>query len=280
MHASIYMLEKELIEHKNVTRVPFFLFIVAVIMIVGLIANSSHNSHMAFEMHYSGNNVDMFDAFSSNVYAAMSYSVSLVSIILSSLYLPKTLRKERVEGSSMFWRSMPVSHALTHSVKLGFGLLVIPAICSLLLLSTNLILWLANISINEPVTLFLGQVSFIDIIINWLDFLFKMSLIALALLPLATIALMTSQLVSSPILIMLLGYYVVKWVSLYLFGFTALSVFFDAILSIPNLIFSSEPLAGFIHAGAFNLIVYYTLGIVALFASLSLSQTNELSFRQ
>ncbi|MDV7103866.1 hypothetical protein R3X26_05515 [Vibrio sp. TH_r3] len=280
MHASIYMLEKELIEHKNITRVPFFLFIVAVIMIVGLIANSSHNSHMAFEMHYSGNNVDMFDVFSSNVYAAMSYSVSLVSIILSSLYLPKTLRKERVEGSSMFWRSMPVSHALTHSVKLGFGLLVIPAICSLLLLSTNLILWLANISINEPVTLFLGQVSFIDIIINWLDFLFKMSLIALALLPLATIALMTSQLVSSPILIMLLGYYVVKWVSLYLFGFTALSVFFDAILSIPNLIFSSEPLTGFIHAGVFNLIIYYTLGIVALFASLSLSQTNELSFRQ
>ncbi|MDB1124288.1 hypothetical protein [Vibrio algarum] len=279
MHPSIYMLEKELIEHKVVTRVPLFLLVVIVLMFVGALTNSGFQQSYSFQMEFNGYSTDIISGLSSTINSKIIYAVSLVSLILSSLYLPKTLRKERLEGSSMFWRSMPVSHGMTHAVKLAFGLLVIPLICSVLVLGATLMLWVLNLATDTQVAMLLSQSSLFDVVINWFSFLARMTLVAFALLPLAIIAMMVSQLVSSPILVMVITSYAVKWLSAYLFGFDGVGEFFNAIFSIPAMIFSPEPLIGFARAGIVNLVIYYVLGIAALTASLSLSQTNEVSFR-
>ncbi len=279
MHSSIYMLEKELIEHKLVTRVPFFILICTVLIFVGLLTNSDLQGNLSYQVQFGGQSSDMLVDFSSNLNLGIASSVWIISVLLSTLYLPKTLRKERQEGSAMFWRSMPVSHLMTHVVKLGFGLLVIPLICSVLVLNANLLLWLLNIATDNQLAVLVSQESIFNVLFNWLSFLARMTLVALALLPLATMALMTSQLVSSPLLVMGLAGFAVNFLSVYVLGFYGVSSFFSAILAMPGMIFTPAPLSGFLNAGVVHLAIYYILGAVALAASLSLSKTNEVSLR-
>ncbi|WP_222928039.1 hypothetical protein, partial [Salmonella enterica] len=137
-----------------------------------------------------------------------------LSIMLSTLYIPKTLRKERQEGSSMFWRSMPVSNLMTHGVKLTFGLLVIPVICSVLVIASDLMFWLVNLATDDAIPLLMHQRSLLFVLTHWLNYLGLMLLVALALLPLACITLLISQLVNSPILVMFIAVYALKWLSL------------------------------------------------------------------
>jgi ABC-2 type transport system permease protein len=277
MHPTIYMLEKELIEHKLVTRVPLFFLLLGFILSISLLVNGDLQSNMMFDIEFSDLSASDSSEFLSSFSLGIASSAWMISVILSILYLPKTFRKERQEGSAMFWRSMPVSYAHTHAVKLAFGLLVIPLICSVLVFFAHLSLWLINIATDNQLAPLIGQGSLLGVLTEWVKFLGQISLAAIAWLPLACIALMVSQLVSSPILVMLLVGYSVKWLSSYLLGFDGVSEFFALVFSMPSLVFSSSPLSGFANAGALNLIIYYGLGILSLAASLSLSKTNEVS---
>lgn len=271
MHPTIYMLEKEFIEHKMVTRIPFFVLVCMALVFISLLMKSGDN--VSYQMSFSG---DMAQDFSIEVDLFIASFAGFISLLLSTLYLPKTLRKERQEGSAMFWRSMPVSHATTHAVKLAFGLLVIPLICSLLVLAANIMLWI----LGDSQLMYLFELnSLFDVVLNWGNYLLRMMLVAIAVLPLACIALMISQVVSSPILVMFIGGFAIKWLSVYLLGFYGIDHFFSAILSMPAEIFSVNPFSAFTHAGFFNLVIYYLLGTGALFVSLALSQTNEVSLK-
>jgi ABC-2 type transport system permease protein len=273
------MLEKELIEHKMVTRVPLFILIVIILMFVGLLTSSDFQGDISYQIQFGGQSTEMLGDMSSNITLGIGSGIASISILLSALYLPKTLRKERQEGSLMFWRSMPVSYVTTHAVKLAFGLLIIPLICSVLVLSANLLLWLANIATDHQLAFLAQQTSIVDVLVNWFSYLARMILVAIALLPLATVALMTSQLVSSPILVMGLIAFAASFLSSSLLGFHGVSQFLEAILSITGYVFSASPLAGFANAGVFNLIIYYVIGVVAFATSLSLSMTNEASLK-
>lgn len=279
MHPTVYMLEKELIEHKFITRVPLFILACTVLIFIGLVTSSDLQGNISYQIEFGGQATGMVEDFSSNLNLGIASSAWLVSIILSTLYLPKTLRKERQEGSSMFWRSMPVSHTTTHAVKLVFGLLVIPLICSILVLSGNLLLWLLNIATDSQLAILMSQESIFNILINWLSYLARMVLVAVALLPLAALALMTSQLVSSPLLVMGLIGFAVNLLSVYLLGFHGVSAFFEAILAIPGTVFTPQPFSGFANAGVLNLVIYYLLGAIVLATSLALSKTNEVSIK-
>lgn len=274
MHASLYMLEKELIEHKLVTRVPAFVFACLLLVFASFAFQSGEN--VSYQMQFSG---DISQSLSVDVSLLIASASGLLSLLLTALYIPKTLRKERQEGSAMFWRSMPVSFQMTHGVKLAFGLIVIPLICSLLVLAANIMLWTMSAMMDIPLAHMFELGSVVDIVLNWLDYLFRMLLVALAILPLACIALMVSQLVGSPILVMIVASYAIKWLSIYLVGFYGFSQFFDAITSLPMSVFSSHPFSGFINAGVVHLTLYYLCGAIALGLSLRLSRTNEVSLK-
>ncbi|MCG6401647.1 hypothetical protein [Vibrio fluvialis] len=279
MHAFVYMLEKEWIEHKAVNRIPLFVLVCVLVLFAGILSNGNVQSNLSFEMSYSGfDNMDLqfVDEFSSLIVVL----AGALSIMLSTLYIPKTLRKERQEGSSMFWRSMPVSNLMTHGVKLTFGLLVIPVICSVLVIASDLMFWLVNLTTDDAIPLLMHQRSLLFVLTHWLNYLGLMLLVALALLPLACITLLISQLVNSPILVMFIAVYALKWLSLGLFGSDAVGDFFHQTLALPLNILTDSSLSQVVaQISVANALIYIALGVVSFILSLKCYQTDEVSWR-
>ncbi|MGF1709873.1 hypothetical protein L4C37_04710 [Vibrio kagoshimensis] len=280
MHPTLHMLEKELIEHKIVTRLPLFVVLCGVLLFVSLITSNTAQHSFFFEMNVTGDVSDIHMDFARDLNMVITFGAGVIALLLTTLYIPKTLRKERQEGSSMFWRSMPVSNTITHLVKLGFGLVAIPAICALLVLSADLLLWALNMTNDKQLALLVHQESLFYVLTNWIVFFARMLVVGIALLPLAAITLAISQLVSSPILVILVSGYAIKWLTIGLFGFYGISEFFSEILSLPlNLLLASNLLNVFANVHILSLVIYIALGVVGFIASRKLYQTDDVSLK-
>lgn len=278
-HPAYYLLEKEWIEHKSVTRIPLFVLICVLVLFGGLLSNDSLSANFSMQITSSGFedfDLQFVDEFSSLLLAGAGF----LSVMLSTLYFPKTLRKERQEGSSMFWRSMPVSNLMFHVVKLGFGLLVIPLICSMLVVAVDGLLWIVNMVTDDAIPLFYNQREGLFILTHWLAFLWRMLLVAAALLPLASFTLLLSQLVNAPLLVMFIGVYALQWLTLGLLGSDWVARFFDQVFALPLHLLTDgniSEVSGQITL--LNLLLYLSIGIVSFIASLRLYQTDEVSWK-
>jgi len=280
MHPSFYMLEKELIEHKINTRLPLFVALCGLLLFVSLFFDSAAKHEFFFQMEVNGDVSDIHREFAQDLNSVIYFGAGLISLLLSTLYIPKTLRKERQEGSSMFWRSMPVSNALTHGVKLGFGLVVIPAICALLVLFADVLFWILNVSSEQQLALLVEQQSLLYVLTNWLVFFGRMLLVALVLLPLATMTLAISQLVNSPLLVIFVSSFAIKWLAIALFGFYGINDFFSVIASLPmKVLTASNPFIALSDVSILSLSIYVLLGIGGYLLSLKLNRTDDVSLK-
>jgi ABC-2 type transport system permease protein len=279
MHPSFYMLEKELIEHKINTRLPLFAALCGFLLFVSLFFSGQAQLAFSSQIEVNGDMSDLHREFAQNLNSAIYFGAGLISLLLSMLYLSKTLRKERQEGSSMFWRSMPISNAMTHGVKLGFGLMVIPAICALLVLFADSLLWVLNVS-SEQVALILEQPSLLYVLSNWIVFFGRMMVIALVLLPLATVTLAVSQLVNSPLLVMFILSFAIKWLAIALFGFHGIKDFFYVITSLPmKVLTASNQFSALSEVSILSLGIYALIGIGGYLLSLKLNRTDDVSLK-
>jgi ABC-2 type transport system permease protein len=279
MHPSFYMLEKELIEHKINTRLPLFAALCGFLLFVSLFFSGQAQLAFSSQIEVNGDMSDLHREFAQNLNSAIYFGAGLISLLLSMLYLSKTLRKERQEGSSMFWRSMPISSAMTHGVKLGFGLMVIPAICALLVLFADCLLWVLNVS-SEQVALILEQPSLLYVLSNWIVFFGRMMVIALVLLPLATVTLAISQLVNSPLLVMFILSFAIKWLAIALFGFHGIKDFFYVITSLPmKVLTASNQFSALSEVSILSLGIYALMGIGGYLLSLKLNRTDDVSLK-
>ena len=279
MHPSFYMLEKELIEHKINTRLPLFAALCGFLLFVSLFFSGQAQLAFSSQIEVNGDMSDLHREFAQNLNSAIYFGAGLISLLLSMLYLSKTLRKERQEGSSMFWRSMPISNAMTHGVKLGFGLMVIPAICALLVLFADCLLWVLNVS-SEQVALILEQPSLLYVLSNWIVFFGRMMVIALVLLPLATVTLAISQLVNSPLLVMFILSFAIKWLAIALFGFHGIKDFFYVITSLPmKVLTASDQFSALSEVSILSLGIYALIGIGGYLLSLKLNRTDDVSLK-
>ena len=277
MHPSFYMLEKELIEHKINTRLPLFAALCGFLLFVSLFFSGQAQLAFSSQIEVNGDMSDLHREFAQNLNSVIYFGTGLISLLLSMLYLSKTLRKERQEGSSMFWRSMPISNAMTHGVKLGFGLMVIPAICALLVLFADCLLWVLNVS-SEQVALILEQPSLLYVLSNWIVFFGRMMVIALVLLPLATVTLAVSQLVNSPLLVMFILSFAIKWLAIALFGFHGIKNFFYVITSLPmKVLTASNQFSALSEVSILSLGIYALMGIGGYLLSLKLNRTDDVS---
>lgn len=279
MHASLYMLEKELIENKSVTRIPLFLLVCGIVLFISLLMNVSLGNNLFFDVEYSDSlaHVDSSVVDSFNQFITMI--IGFVSLMLSALYFPKTFRKERKEGSSMFWRSMPVTNNMVHMVKLGFGLFLIPVICSLLIVFSDVFLWILNMVTDEQFGFLFAQRSWWYALQHGLNFVGLMWLVGLCLIPLACFTLLMSQLFNSPLLVMFIGGFSLKWLSIAMFNSYLISNFFNAVLHFPLQLVTASTMSNIINeVGIGNLLVYLLLGIVSYWASYRLYRTNESSW--
>ncbi|WP_373959817.1 hypothetical protein [Vibrio gigantis] len=280
MHPSFYMLEKELIEHKINTRLPLFIGLCGFLLFVSLFFSGQAQHDFFFQMEVNGDVSSMHRDFSRDLNSVIYFGAGLISLLLSTLYIPKTLRKERQEGSSMFWRSMPVSNAMTHAVKLGFGLVVIPAICALLVLFADVLFWILNLSSEQPLALLVEQQSLFYVLSNWVVFFGRMLLVALVLLPLATMTLAISQLVNSPLLVIFVSSFAIKWLAIALFGFYGINDFFSVIASLPmKVLTTSNPFSALSEISILSLSIYILLGIGGYLLSLKLNRTDDVSLK-
>ena len=279
MHPSFYMLEKELIEHKINTRLPLFAALCGFLLFVSLFFSGQAQLVVSSQMEVNGDMSDLQREFAQNINSVIYFGAGLISLLLSVLYLSKTLRKERQEGSSMFWRSMPISNATTHGVKLGFGLVAIPAICALLVLFADCLLWVLNAS-SEQVALILEQPSLFYVLTNWFVFFGRMLVIALVLLPLATVTLAISQLVNSPLLVMFILSFAIKWLAIALFGFHGIKDFFYVITSLPmKVLTASNQFSPLSDVSLLSLGIYALIGIGGYLLSLKLNRTDDVSLK-
>ncbi|MFA0012540.1 hypothetical protein AB4391_04165 [Vibrio lentus] len=280
MHPSFYMLEKELIEHKINTRLPLFVGLCGFLLFVSLFFSGQAQHDFFFQMEVNGDVSDIHREFAQDLNSVIYFGAGLISLLLSTLYIPKTLRKERQEGSSMFWRSMPVSNAMTHGVKLGFGLVVIPAICALLVLFADSLFWILNISSEQQLALIVEQQSLFYVLTNWVVFFGRMLLVALVLLPLATVTLAISQLVNSPLLVIFISSFAIKWLAIALFGFYGINDFFSVIASLPmKVLTTSNPFSALSEVSILSLSIYVLLGIGGYLLSLKLNRTDDVSLK-
>lgn len=280
MHPSVYMIEKELIEHKVIIRLPLFIALCGLVLGVGLMFNNQAQHNFFFQMEVSGDISEIHQEIARDLNSLIFAIAGTVSLLLTTLFLPKTLRKERQEGSSMFWRSMPVSNHLTHAVKLAVGLVIIPLICALLVLFTDVMLWLIQTFSDKQLALLVEQQSIFYVLTNWLAFLARMLLVSIVLLPLAMVALAISQIVSSPLLVMFIGSYAIKWLSLSLFASDWISKFLALVVSLPiYVLFEPNPFRAIVEAPALSLVVYVAIGIIAYLTSVRLNRTEDVTWR-
>lgn len=279
MHPTIYMLEKELLEHKIVTRLPLFLLLFSVLISVLLVA--TYNTNIELNLHIINTTTDenMFK-FQQGFSASIAFLTAIVSYMLSILYLGKTLRKELQEGSLAFWRSMPVSDLLTHLVKLAFALLVIPVICSILVLSGELLLWSVAMINPHHINQLIGNISLFSVLKNYLYFLFDMFFVSAALLPFACIILAVSQMVNSPLLVVFIAFYALKILATVAFPNTGLEQFFYQFIDLPIQIIKDignvDMINNFVQ---FNTLLMYLLGALFLMLSLSIRKHGEFSIK-
>lgn len=274
MRSIIAMLRREWIENPLVIRLPLFMFACCVLLFISLISSASLQHNVFFQMSISGDVSDIHTDLGNGINTLVFGGVGLLSILLGTQYFPRTLRKERSEGSIMFWRSMPVSDVRTHLVKLTFGLLVIPLVCSPLVLATDTMLWVLNIVTDHQFEVLSRQASLSYVLIHWIEFLLRMMIAGVLLLPLALTAMAISQKVNSPLLVILIGIYALRWMPIAMFNFYGLDQFFSAIFSLPlHAILASNPFSAIPESGWTNVGIYMFIGVMAWTASIKFSRT-------
>lgn len=275
MHRIFYMLEKECLEHRVVLRLPVFLVVLGLLILSYLTYVFGDTSNISFDMQYQGNLMPTLEM-GNGLFGFISTGSGMLSLLLTFMYLPKTFLKARQEGSVMFWRSMPVSDLLDHTVKLIFALLLIPFICSLVLLSAELFLYLMSFIKSSHLLSFFGHITLANVFIDYFAFIQKMILLGFAILPMACLLLCLSQWINSPFLVFFVVYYVVKILISYVFDWPSLNYIIEQFSQLPlHILFSNEPLNEMLQVGLLPFCIAYLGGGLSLFLSLQKSKYGE-----
>ncbi len=273
MHSAFTMLHKEWIENPLVSRVPFFIFVCFTLLFIGIMSNSNLEHNFFFQMNIGENTGKLRKELADDLSTLIAGGAGLLSILLGTLYFPRTLRKERSEGSIMFWRSMPVSDAQTHLVKLTFGLLVIPLVCSVLVIIADFMLWSLNISTNHQLGFLYRYSSLGYVLIHWGEFLLRMGFAALLMLPVALLIMAISQKFASPLVVLFLAIYALRWMPIALFGYYGVDQFFSEVFYLPlRVIIAPSPLDALFEARGINIGLYAAIGVLSWTVNLMFSR--------
>lgn len=280
MSPVIYMLEKELIEHKLVTRLPIFLGIFAVVMFALLM--SGDNSHFYFQISgdYTWTGLAGVTGFAGIIGKVNVIVAGMVSVLSFFAYMPKTLRKERQEGSLMFWRSMPVTDQLAIAVKLIFALIVIPCIASLLLLFSDLIVWLLGSWLLPVDMQASASMSLLAMVSHWFEFLGRMIFVSLALLPIACLLLVLSQITRHPLISLFVAVLMINLLTYMVFGSSRVGDFLSDIYHLPfNILVGDSPVTDFFSLGPITLIALLLASGGLFYLSAQLRGSDDIAER-
>ncbi|MCW8331242.1 ABC transporter [Photobacterium sp. SDRW27] len=278
MKTVMHLLEKELIEYRIVLKLPLFLALFAVLNFALVMSGDN----VSFSVQTSGIGGWALDSGTTG-YAGFigklnEWVAGVVYLILFLVYFPKTLRKERQEGSLMFWRSVPVSDHLAIGIKLLFGLVVIPFVASLLLVFSDAIVWLLAkwLMTEEVISSF--SVTIPAMLWHWCSFIGRMAVISLSLLPLACVLLAVSQLTNHPMVSVIVAVIVTKLMAYLLLGTSAVGDFISDVYSLPlTILTNAQPVEAYLSLGVLAHVVLLLISGGLFFLCSKLRSTDDFS---
>lgn len=121
------LLKREILEHKNIWRVPVILIGIAILLRVSLLfGNLSIDFNVPSELKLDGAIDSVMGGVLAKALSSMNFIIILAMFLVAIFYALSCLYDERQDQSILFWRSLPISDSLTIVSKLLIALIVIP----------------------------------------------------------------------------------------------------------------------------------------------------------
>lgn len=129
MTVFIALLKREILEHKNIWRVPLILIGIAVLVRVSLVfGNLAIDINLPSQLQLDNAVDSVLSGVIAKSLSSMNFIIMLVMFVVAVFYALSSLFNERQDESILFWRSLPISDSLTVASKLVIALLVIPLV--------------------------------------------------------------------------------------------------------------------------------------------------------
>jgi len=146
------LIKREILEHKNIWRVPVILLGIAVLVRVSMaFGNLAIDVNVPEEFQIDQTVNSIVDGVVARALNFMHIIVMISMFIVAVFYALSCLYNERQDQSVLFWRSLPISDGLTVASKLIVALVVIPlivivcqAVVSVILLDTTAVQYLSG----------------------------------------------------------------------------------------------------------------------------------------
>ncbi len=123
------LIRREILEHKNIWRVPLILIGVALLAKLSLsIGNFAVDVNLPSQLEIDRTIESALDSVVAQALNVMNTLIMWVMFIVAVFYALACLFNERQDQSVLFWRSLPISDSLTVASKLITALIIIPLI--------------------------------------------------------------------------------------------------------------------------------------------------------
>ena len=121
------LLRREILEHKNLWRVPLILIVIALLFKLSLlVGNFATDIEIPSQLELDSTIDSALDTVIASALNAMNTFIMWVMFMVAIFYALACLFTERQDQSVLFWRSLPISDGLTVASKLIIALAVIP----------------------------------------------------------------------------------------------------------------------------------------------------------
>ncbi len=123
------LLKREVLEHKNLWRVPAVLLVIALLLKLSLsFGKLALNIDVPEQLNLDEEINQFLTSAIGKTLHLMNYFVMIVMFVVAIFYALSCLYEERQDDSVLFWRSLPISDWLTVTSKLLIPLLIVPVI--------------------------------------------------------------------------------------------------------------------------------------------------------
>lgn len=270
------LIKKELLEYSIVWKLPLFLALLSVVNFVFVVYGN--NFSMSWET--SGDSTISLSAttgmFAGFVGKLNEVVAGIIYFVLFLIYTPKTLQKEKQEGSLFFWRSMPVADSMMLGAKLVFILVLVPLITSLFLLFADAIVLILATWWLPTDMMATYHITLTGLMLHWVEFIGRMAMVSVSLLPFACGLFALSQLTRHPILVVCVVVVVLKIVFYQVSGSGEWGQYLSDIYWQPFQVLTGEhPVASYLANGIMTNILMLFAGAVLFAGSCYLRGTDD-----
>jgi ABC-2 type transport system permease protein len=123
------LLKREILEHKNLWRVPAILIGIAILVKLSLsIGNLSLDINIPDQLQLDDDIDSALNVVVAKALNSMNYIIMLVMFVVAIFYSLSCLFNERQDESVLFWRSLPISDSITVASKMLIALVAVPIV--------------------------------------------------------------------------------------------------------------------------------------------------------